>query len=168
MNPITIGLTALGGGILNTIGGSIEADRIEKQKARMRAILEEAKISDGELTNILSNVHKLFNARLVTTLNSAALQSSGIANSNVTKGIVAGALEGQRLQAVTQTTENALNQNKQVDMKLAELEGISSNNNFLSDFLGGAISGGMLGMQATELFDNLKTNKILRQKLFNE
>lgn len=165
MDPLLMISATLGGGAINALAGQSEQDALNKKKARMRALLEEAYITPGEIDNILSNVHRLFNNRLTSTLNSAALTSRTIANNNITKGIVAGSIRGQELTAENSIISSTMQQNQEIDMKLAELESMSTESNFLSDFLGGSISGSMLGMQIEKLLSNLKTNKNLSNSL---
>lgn len=144
--------TAVGGGLLNMAAGNAEREQQNKAKQRTLSLLQENIIDPEELDLMLRNVNRLFNNRLVNTLNSTALQSRGFANANVAKATVAGAMEGSRLQSVNDTQQQAAEANRATRAQMAQVEGMMiPQGSALGDFAGGAIQGAQAGMQLSGL-----------------
>lgn len=147
---------AVGGGLLNAAAGSAQNDQLEKQRQEMLKLLEESLIQPEELDRMLGNVNRLFNNRLVNTLNSTAIRSRGIVNSNVVKGATAGAMEGARIGTLEQTRFSARESNARTR---AAMVGVNMQtmpkNNFFEDFTTGALTSVPLTMEAGKLLDGL-------------
>lgn len=143
---------AVGGGILNAAAGSAENDQLEKQRQEMLKILGESIIDPAELDHMLANVNKMFNNRLVNTLNSTAIRSRGIANSNVVKGATIGTLEGARLGTLEQTRFSAREANAKTR---AAMVGVNlqtmPKGSFLGDFLEGGLQALPIGMELSKM-----------------
>lgn len=160
---------AVGGGLLNALSGSaansaaeLEARRqqelIEKRKQSALALLKENIIDPDELDTMLDNVNRLFNNRLVNTLNSTALRSRGIANNTAVKGVVASGIESQRLGSINEAYNRMLENNKQVGLQAANVVAstpiipIPQQSNFFGDFVGGALAAAPVGIELSKLF----------------
>lgn len=142
-----IGAT-VGSALLNAIGGQAENAEMDKRRQRALSLLKENIIDPGELDLMLNNVNRLFNNRLTATLNSTALSSRAVANSNVVKGAVAGTLEGQRYQALIGAQERVYESNKGTLAQMAQTELAGGpNRSFFMDFATGGLKGAQLGME---------------------
>lgn len=132
---------AVGGGILNALAGQEQNAEIEKRKQAAIAALRENIIDPKELDTMLTDINRLFNSRLVNTLNSTAIRSRGVANSGVVKGVVAGQIEGARLGTLSETRFKALESNKQTMNQIANVNAsMGRQNSFLGDFASGTLT----------------------------
>lgn len=144
--------TAVGGGLLNALAGNEERDRVEKQRSQALSLLRENIIDADELDLMLRNVNRLFNNRLVNTLNTTALQSRGFANANVAKASVAGAMEGSRLQSINETERSVLEANRATRAGMAQVEmSMTPTGSTLGDFTSGALAAAPVGMELSKL-----------------
>lgn len=142
-----IGAT-VGSALLNALGGQAENAEMDKRRQRALSLLRENIIDPGELDLMLNNINRLFNNRLANTLNSTALSSRAVANSNVVKGAVAGTLEGQRYQALIGAQERVYESNKGTLAQMAQTELAGGpNRSFFMDFATGGLKGAQLGME---------------------
>ena len=143
---------ALVGGALNAISGSAQDREMEKRKQAAIAQLKQNIIDPAELDTMLNNVNRLFNNRLVNTLNSTALRSRGVANSGVVKGVVAGQLEAGRLGAINQTQLEAQKTNQQTYSQMAGIESsMGGSHNAFGDFASGALAAAPVGMELSKM-----------------
>jgi len=132
---------AVGGGLLNAAAGSAEDAELEKQRQKMLGLLQENIIDPAELDRLLADVNRMFNNRLVNTLNSTALRSRGFANSNVVKGATAGAIEGARIGTLSDTRFRALENNRNVRGQMVGVDlQTMPKHTFLGDFASGTLT----------------------------
>lgn len=145
---------AVGGGLLNAAAGSAENDQLEKQRQEMLKILQESIIDPAELDHMLANVNRMFNNRLVNTLNSTAIRSRGIANSNVVKGATIGTLEGARLGTLEQTRFSARESNAKTRAAMVGVNlQTAPKHNFFGDFVAGGLQALPLGMELSKMMN---------------
>lgn len=143
---------AVVGGALNALSGAAEDREMEKRKQAAMAQLRQNIIDPNELDSMLNNVNRLFNNRLVNTLNSTALQSRGVANSNVVKGITAGQIEAGRLGALTDTQLKVQEGNRQTYSQMAGIESSTGGrHNAIGDFASGALAAAPVGMELSKM-----------------
>lgn len=143
---------AVVGGALNALSGAAEDREMEKRKQAAMAQLRQNIIDPNELDSMLNNVNRLFNNRLVNTLNSTALQSRGVANSNVVKGVTAGQIEAGRLGALTDTQLKVQEGNRQTYSQMAGIESsMGGRHNAIGDFASGALAAAPVGMELSKM-----------------
>lgn len=143
---------AVGGGLLNALSGSAEDREMEQRKQRAMELLKENIIDPDELDLMLDNVNRLFNNRLINTLNSTALRSRGVANSATVKGVVSAGIESARLNTLADVNFKTMESNKQTRAQLANLEtAFGGQHNFFGDFVGGALAAAPVGIELSKM-----------------
>lgn len=148
---MAIPLIAAGLGAGLTLLG--ESQRVKEERKRVDAqkrALEEAKYTEEEKQNILSGINRRFNTSDLGQMNAAAYGLSGVLNSDVVRGLQSSRLLGQRTEALTQTENSIREANRNIDMQLGQLEGVSSSIN-----VGNVALGGLAGYQIGESISKL-------------
>lgn len=153
MALLAIGL-AVGGGILNALSGA-EANRAEEKRAQQAlALLRENIIDPDELDALMRDINSTFNNRLVTTLNSTALTSRGVANAQVAKGVAAGQVEGERLGTLKDARFRVMESNKQTNAAMASvIAGTPAPSSGIGDFFTGALTAAPIGIELGKMLD---------------
>ena len=146
--PIAIGLA---GGLSSLFSGQANAKAINEKIRRAQGLAAESLIDNEELSSRLGSIDRMFNQRLTSTLNTTAIRSRGFANSGTIGAAVAGGIEGDRLASKSQTVNESLNFNKQVQQSIAQMELGTASANPIGDFVSGAASGVSLGMELDKL-----------------
>lgn len=145
---------AVGGGILNAVAGAEQDREMEKRKQRSLSLLRENIVDPDELDDMLSGINQMFNSRLVSTLNSTALRSRGVANSGVVKGVTAGQIEGQRLGTLSDTRFRVQESNNNTRTQMANVESsIGSSNSVVGDFFAGGLTALPAAMEAGKMLN---------------
>lgn len=154
MDPLSIGLTvgsALFGGISSLIASDEQAKLEEKKKKRAQELLGRSIIDTGELDSMIAANTRRFNAHLQRTLNTSALRSRGLENSNVVGAAAAGEIAGQAAQSETQLRTGVQIHNESVFQQMASLEAASPTpSNGFEEFVTGGISGAMAGVEISK------------------
>lgn len=135
------------GGLTSMFSGQSEADAINEKIRRAQALAAESLVDNAEISSRLNSIDRMFNQRLTSTLNTTAIRSRGFANSGTIGAAVAGGVEGDRLAAKSQTVNQSLDYNKQVQQSIAQMELGTTTANPVADFVTGATSGIALGME---------------------
>lgn len=144
---------AVGGGLLNAFAGDAEREAQEKSKQRALALLEQNITNPQELDAMLRDINRLFNSRLVNTLNTTALRSRGVANSGVLKAAAAGSIESARLGTLADTRFKALESNKQIYGQMAATEAsMTPKGSFLGDLVSGTLTAIPAVVEASKMF----------------
>lgn len=152
---------AVGGGVLNALSGSAQDREIEKRKQQALALLRENIIDPKELDTMLTDINRLFNSRLVSTLNSTAIRSRGVVNSGVVKGVVAGQIEGARLGTLTETRFKTLQSNQATRAQMANVETtMGPQHDFLGDFASGALTALPTALEGSKYFSGEETKAL--------
>lgn len=145
---------AVGGGILNALNGAAANREEEKKKQQALSLLRENLIDPNELDALMRDINSTFNSKLVSTLNSTALTSRGVANSGVVKGAVAGQIEGQRLGSLTDARFRAMESNKQTNSAMASVIANSPTpSSGVGDFFEGVMAAAPIGMELSKMLD---------------
>jgi hypothetical protein len=143
--PLIIG--AAFGGIGNAISNSSSTNKNNSNIDNYIRMLGDAQISDEEIDGLLKNIKRRFNSKVSTTLNSAAFQSRGTANSNVAASAMIAPLVAQEYETNVDVKERQLSHNKGIEAEKAKGQLGYQDSNFLGSFISGAVSGGMAGHQ---------------------
>ena len=145
---------AVGGGILNALAGAEQNRAEEKKKQQALSLLRENIIDPDELDALMRDINSTFNNKLVTTLNSTALSSRGVANNQVAKGVAAGQVEGQRYGTLADARFRALDSNKQTNAAMASvIAGSPTPSSGVGDFFEGAMTAAPIGMELSKMLN---------------
>lgn len=159
MDPLSIGLT-LGSTIFGGIfGGMAEAEKekkIREQVQRAQALARQGLMSSEQLASRLRDIDRLFNKRLISTLNSTAFGGRRLANANVAGASVAGQLGAQSEASKVQYTSAVDDRNAQIYQYMAGLEAGAP----VFSPLEGAVTGALGGAQAGISIANLVNRKV--------
>jgi len=154
MDPISIGITAgsaLLSGLSSLWASDAQAELEEKKKKRAQELLGRSIIDTGELDSMIAANTRRFNGQLQRVLNTSALRSRGLENSNVVGAAAAGEIAGQAAQSETQLRSGVQLHNESVFQQIASLEAASPTpSNGFEEFITGGISGAMAGMQISK------------------
>ena len=152
---------AVGGGILNALAGAEKDRENEKRKQSALAMLRENIIDPNELDTMLQGINRMFNNRLVSTLNSTALRSKGIVNSGVMKAAAAGNIEGARLGTLSDTRFKVADSNRSTYSQMAGVEvGSGKESSVVGDFFSGALTALPAAMEAGKMFSPSVANTL--------
>lgn len=159
MDPVSIGITAGGfllGGLSSMFAGDAQAELERKKKERAQELLGRSIIDTGELDTMIATSNKRFNANLQRVLNTTALRSRGLENSNVVGAAAAGEIAGQAASAESQIRAGVQLHNESVFERMATLEFSSPTpTNPFEEFVTGGISGAMAGLEISKTVGNL-------------
>jgi hypothetical protein len=143
-DPVSLAFD-FGGAILGGIFGSnaeAEEERRQRQKVReAQALVRKGLVSDEELGSRLRDIDRLFNKRLISTLNSTAFGARRLANANVAGASVAGQLGAQAEATKVQYSTEVDRLNANIYTQLGYLEMQNYTPNYTSGFLESAIPG---------------------------
>lgn len=152
--------TSLISGIGNAIEGSSQREDQERKIKRAQDQIRSSIIDEGELSLMLNNTERLFNNRLISTLNTTALKSRGYANAGVIGAAVAGSMEGEKLNSLQDIRFKVLQHNTTANNKIADLEMGMPTGSSLGDFATGFVGGIPTGIELSKLFkpDSIPTD----------
>jgi len=153
MDPLTIGLmvgTSLFGGLANQQAQRRAQEEYEKRKQYATSILEKSIVSDEQLNMMMNNVSRLFNSRLISTLNTTAIRQRGVANQGVIGGAVAGQMESAKIGSQIELEQQILARNTQTRSQIAALQMGGPTADSTSDFLTGALTALPTGIELSK------------------
>lgn len=142
---------ALAGGALNAFGNSQERRTVNDRLNSLIETFRNSYMTENKIQGDIRRTSGIFNSNLTNALNSAAFKSRGLANSNVVKGSVVANSESAKLGAIQNIYNQAQNYNAGVTGKIAQLESSKAAGSPVSDFVGGAVQGGIAGAQVENL-----------------
>ena len=140
-------LTALASGVSNLISGNAQENQMKKNINRAKDQLKESIITQDELDKFLHANSMAFNKNIQSLLNTTAIRSRGIANSNVVGAAAAAPMEAAKLQSDSDIRFKAKENNIQVNNQIANLDLQMPASDPLGNFVSGAASGASLGME---------------------
>lgn len=155
---------AVGGvsGIANMFASQAKAREEQRRISRAQELIGRNLIDNKQLDEMLRDNTRLFNQRLVNTLNTTALRARGTSNAGVAGAQAAGQIEGARTASEIGIKQDVLKQNAQVRTAQAQLGLGGSISDPLGDFIQGAVAGGVAGSQVMR---NINLNEQLDQTL---
>jgi hypothetical protein len=146
-------LGAIGGGILGSAAESERERKIREQVARAQALARQGLITPERLASRLRDIDRLFNKRLISTLNSTAFGGRRLANANVAGASVAGQLGGQAEASKTDYAMRADTLNAGIYQNMANLEAGAPITNKTEATAAGIFGGLQVGLQAADIFN---------------
>ena len=156
MDPLSIGIT-LGSSILGGIfGSSAEAEKerkIREQIQRAQALARQGIISKDQLAGRLRDIDRLFNKRLITTLNSTAFGGRRLANANVAGAAVSGQLGAQAEATKVDYQSNVEQQNARIYSYMASLEAGAPVFSQAEGAVTGALGGAQVGLSLSNMIN---------------
>ena len=155
-DPLSIGLTVGSSIIGGILGGSAESERekkIREQVQRAQALARQGLISKEVLASRLRDIDRLFNKRLISTLNSTAFGGRRFANANVAGASVAGQIGAQAEAAKTDYRMRTDTLNAGIYQHMANIEAGAPITNQTEAIAGGIFGGAQIGAQLSDIFN---------------
>lgn len=156
MDPLSIGIT-LGTSLLGGLfGGAAEAEKeakIREQVRRAQALARQGIISKEALAMRLRDIDRLFNKRLISTLNSTAFGGRRMANANVAGASVAGQLGAQAEASKIQYQSAVDDRNAQIYQYMAGIEAGAPVTSQLEGAVTGALGGAQVGISLSNIIN---------------
>src|SRR3990172_5201922 len=102
--PLIIGATVVSG-IASYFSEQSQQEQMRRQIRRAQNLARESLIEGPDLARRLRDIDRLFNKRLISTLNTTALQTRRFANQSVVGAAVAGNIGAQAEESKIQTQD---------------------------------------------------------------
>jgi hypothetical protein len=134
-------------GLANAFSSAAKAREERRRIAKAQELIGRNLIDDKQLDSMLRDNTRLFNQRLVNTLNQTALRAKGTANAGVAGAQAAGQIEGARATSEMGIRQDVLRSNMGTRTQIAQLGLSGSISDPIGDFVSGAIHGGVAGAQ---------------------
>lgn len=161
---ITLG-TSLFGGAANLIADQQAAQQDAARRRMAIQTLSQNLVGTGQLEKMLQNTSRLFNNRLVSTLNTSAIRSRGTANAGVLGAAITGQMRGAELQTQSGIQNSVLQNNQQIGSQIAQLQAGGANYSGVGSFASGLLTALPTGWELAKLNnpqlglkDNTSTN----------
>lgn len=138
---------AAAGGISNVLSGNAQAKQQRENLKKARQELESGLITKEQLDRYLQTNKMAFGRQLTSLMNTTAIKTGGIANSNVVKAAAAAPVAAAEAQGEMTIEQNAANRNAQIHSQIAQLALQNPVNDQIGNFISGAASGASLGME---------------------
>jgi len=145
--------SAVIGGITNILSNDAQAEAEKKRANAALALMDRSIVDDNELASILRKQTRTFNVGLQNTLNTTAIRSRGLANPGVVGAAAGGQIEGAKAMSLATTEEKVRESNSDIRAKQAYIKASgTAYSDPVGSFTEGAISGGIAGVRAMNLF----------------
>lgn len=147
--------TSVVSGISNLLSGDAQAEQQRKNIALAQKELSKNLVSQEDLDKFLQANKMAFGRQLSSLMNTTAIKSGGISNSNVVKAAVAAPVAAAEVQSESDIRYRAQERNSQIRSQLAQLSLGTPASDPVGDFVSGAASGASLGIEMGKYVDGL-------------